>query len=232
MAPEATAGRYRLIGANGSPYSMKLRAILRYRRLAHDWVERTPAIAEETAAVKPALVPILRFPEDLSYHIDSTPLAYTLEARHPGQRSIIPDDPGHAYLSHLIEDMGDEWYTKAMFLYRFKRPEDQAYSAFWVVDDSRPDLDGEALREAAEAFRQRQTGRMGLVGATPENAPVIEASYHRLLAILEAHVGAGRFLFGSRPALADFGLFGQLKTLATDLTGGAVMRAEAPRLEH
>ena len=224
--------RYRLIGANASPYSMKLRAIMRYRRLAHDWVERTPAIREETANVRPQLVPILQYPEDGSYHIDSTPLAYALEERHPGRRSIIPEDPGHAFLSHLIEDMGDEWFTKAMFYYRFRDEADQKYATLWVVDDARPDLDGAALMEAAEAFRQRQVGRVPLVGATAENGPVIEASYRRLLAILEAHVGHGRFLFGSRPALADFGLFGQLKTLGTDPTPMAIMRTEAPRVEH
>ncbi|MDP6707834.1 MAG: glutathione S-transferase C-terminal domain-containing protein [Alphaproteobacteria bacterium] len=227
-----SAGRYRLIGGNASPYSMKLRAIMRYRRLPHDWVLRTPAVAKETAHLKPQLVPILRYPEDGSYHLDSTPLAYALETRHPGERSIIPDDPGHAFLSHLIEDMGDEWFTKAMFHYRFAGPVDQDYGARWVVDDARSDLDGAALAEAAEAFKQRQIGRIPLVGATAENAAVIEASYHRLLAILESHVGNGRFLFGSRPALADFGLFGQLKTLATDPTPLAIMRAEAPRVEH
>ena len=78
--------------------------------------------------LKVALVPILHIPKDDAYLVDSTPIAYELERRH-SERSILPDDPGLAFLSHLIEDMADEWITKAMFLYRWEKPEDQEYSA-------------------------------------------------------------------------------------------------------
>ena len=121
--------RYRLIGANGSPYSMKMRAIMRYRRLPFDWVYRTPEQGEALKGkIKVMLVPILHDPATDEYMIDSTPMAYALEKRHV-ERSILPPDPGLAFLSHLIEDMADEWGTKAMFLQRFEKPMDQMYSA-------------------------------------------------------------------------------------------------------
>jgi len=232
QAPGAAApARYRLIGGNGSPYSQKLRAIMRYRRLPFDWVSRTERNAAEVAQIKPALIPILQYPEDGSSHVDTTPIAYALEQRHPGQRSIVPDDPGQAFLSHLIEDMADEWLTKAMFHYRWAYDADIHYAGLWIADDFFPDRTGAERERAARGFAERQIGRMPLVGCTPHNAPVIEQSYHRILALLESHVGMHAFLFGSRPALADFGLFGQLKTLATDPTPLAIMRAEAQRTE-
>jgi glutathione S-transferase len=227
----AANDRYRLLGTLGSPYSMKLRAIMRYRRLPHDWVLRTTRNRAETEDIKPNLLPMLRYPNETLYRVDSTPLAYDLEARHPGQRSIIPDDPGLAFLCHLIEDMADEWLTKAMFHYRWFYDADIDYASHWIADDGFPDSRGPERDATAKQFADRQIGRMPIVGCTPENAPVIEDSFHRILALLESHVSAYDFLFGSRPSLGDFSLFGQLKTLATDPTPMAIMRAEAMKTE-
>ena len=225
-------GAYRLIGSNGSPYSRKLRAILRYRRLPFVWELRTDRNRGEFSDVRPPLIPILQYPEDGSFHVDTTPIARGLEARHPGRRSIVPADPAHAFLSDLVEDMADEWLTKAMFHYRWARDADVHYASFWIADDFYPDRSGPAERQAAaRSFAERQIARMPLVGCTPENAPLIEESYRRILAALEPRVGVYRFLFGTRPALADFGLFGQLAVLATDPTPLAIMRAEAQRTE-
>ncbi|MDP7546729.1 MAG: glutathione S-transferase C-terminal domain-containing protein [Alphaproteobacteria bacterium] len=227
----AANDRYRLLGTLGSPYSMKLRAIMRYRRLPHDWVLRTDRNRAETEDVRPNLLPMLRYPGESHYRVDSTPLAYDLEARHPGQRSIIPDDPGLAFLSHLLEDMADEWLTKSMFHYRWFYDADIDYASHWIADDGFPDARGGERDAAAKQFAERQIGRMPIVGCTPENAPVIEDSFHRILALLEGRVSVYDFLFGSRPSLADFGIFGQLKTLATDPTPMAIMRAEAMKTE-
>ena len=118
-----------------------------------------------------------------------------------------------------------------MFHYRWAYDADIRYAGYWIADDFYPDRIAEAREAAARDFARRQIERMPLVGCTPANAPVIEESYRRVLAALEPHVGAYRFLFGTRPSLADFGLFGQLRTLATDPTPLAIMRAEAQRTE-
>jgi len=224
--------RYRVIGSLGSPYSMKLRALMRYRRLAHDWVFRSSENQAELAdKIRVALVPILHIPSEDRYLIDSTPIAYELERRHK-ERSVLPPDPGLAFLCHLLEDMADEWATKAMFLYRWEKPEDQAYSARWIISDSRPDLEGQAFEDAVQAIQERQLGRMPLVGCTADNAPVIKGSYWQALDALNGYVRMNKFLFGSRPSLADFGWFGQLRTLATDTSPMLEMRQRVPMVEH
>ena len=46
----------------------------------------------------------------------------------------------------------------------------------------------------------------------------------RILAAFEPYVGMARYLFGSRPSLADFAWFGQLSEIATDPTPMRIMR--------
>jgi glutathione S-transferase len=223
------ADRYRLIGGEGSPYSVKMRAILRYRRLPFVWVQRRGAVLQETAHVRPPIIPILQFPEDDTFHVDSTPLAFELERRHPVVRSILPDDPAHAFLCHLLEDTADEWGTKVMFDYRWARAADQEFCSRWLAAEMLgPSPEGE-LEKVAEQFRDRQVGRMHLVGCTSENRPVIEETYRRVLATLERQFMELPFLFGTRPSLADFGWFGQLYQLSIDPTPMGIMRETAPR---
>jgi glutathione S-transferase len=98
--------RYRLIGANGSPCSMKMRAILRHRLLPFDWVYRSPEVGEALEGkIKVMLVPILHIPAEDWYLIDSTPIAYELERRQ-SERSILPPDAGLAFLAHLNRGHG------------------------------------------------------------------------------------------------------------------------------
>ncbi len=218
--------RYRLIGANGSPYSVKMRALMRYRRLPFDWILRTASAREEIAHIRPALVPVLNYP-DGSYRNDSTALVHDLEQRHPGERSVIPDDPAMAFLADLIEDMADEWLTKAMFHYRWHYAPDQDFAARWISNDSFSDLELPARREMATTFKERQIGRMASVGCTPENKPMIEQSYQAVLQALNSRIDGQRYLFGGRPSVAEFGLFGQLRVLADDPTPMGIMRDTA-----
>jgi glutathione S-transferase len=218
---------YRLIGLNPSPYSMKMRAVLRYRRVPFLWVRRDAAASREIAGVRPAVIPVLQTPAG-EYLVDSTPMTQELERRIVNDRSVLPTDPALAFLALLIEDFADEWVTKAMYHYRWWCDADRRFGTGWVVGDRLAGAPRAERDAAAVAFNDRQVGRMGMVGSTAGNRPVIEDSYHELLAVLERGIDEQPFLFGSRPSIGDFGLFGQLLILATDPTPAAIMRAEAP----
>jgi glutathione S-transferase len=218
---------YTLHGLTPSPYSVKVRAILRYRRLPFVWQATGNPRDIAVAANLPPVIPVLVFPDGTAMN-DSTPLAHALEREHPGVRSIVPDDPAHAYLSDLLEDFGDEWVTKMMFHYRWFYDADRAFAQTWVITSRDPVMADGARRQAMQAFNDRQVGRMAMVGCTEQNRPIIEDSYRFVLDTLDRHVRAIPFLFGSRPSLADFGLFGQLQILSVDPTPMAEMRARAP----
>ena len=220
------AAPYVLHGLNPSPYSVKMRAILRYRRIPFVWQATGNPREAAIAAGLPPVIPVLVFPDGRAMN-DSTPLAHALEREHR-ERSIVPDDPVHAYLSDLLEDFGDEWVTKMMFHYRWYYPADRAFAQDWVVTSRDPLMPEAERRAAKQAFNDRQVGRMALVGCTEQNRPVIEDSYRFVLDTLDRHVRTVPFLFGSRPSLADFGLFGQLQILSVDPTPMAEMRARAP----
>lgn len=216
---------YTLHGALASPYSMKMRAILRYRRLPHVWsVGASSRAALEH--VKAPVIPVLEYP-DGTYANDSTPLIYDLEERH-GERSIVPADPAQAFIAHLLEDFADEWLTKAMFGYRWLEDVDQEQMSRWLAFDLFQGGGAEAIDGFAANFRERQVGRMALVGCTRENFALIESSARQVLGALETHVVDRYWLFGTRPSLAEFGLFGQLSQLGVDPTAQAMMRAEFP----
>ncbi|MFO1082899.1 MAG: glutathione S-transferase C-terminal domain-containing protein [Reyranellaceae bacterium] len=220
---------YVLHGFDPSPYSVKMRALLRYRRLPFVWSNLGSPRDVAVAAGLPPVIPVLRFPDGRLMN-DSTPLAHALEREHPGRRSVVPDDPALAFLSALLEDFGDEWVTKMMFHYRWYYPADRAFAQVWIVNSRDPVMDESRRRREMQVFNDRQVGRMALVGCTEQNRPVIEQSYHFLLDTLDRHVRQTPFLLGSRPCLGDFGLYGQLQILSVDPTPSAEMRARAPNV--
>ena len=223
---------YEVVGSNGSPYTKKLLAILRYRRLPYVWYVRDPLTLPVEVAGPLRLMPMLRSPGAAKFECDSTPLAHSLEALHPGMRSIVPPDPAAAFVSHLIEDYADEWCTKLMFHYRWHDAEHAKWGARFVVSDVRPDLVGPALEQAVATFYERQRGRRELVGCGPANAALLEAHFIEWLAAMEMLGGPASYLFGGRPSLADFALYGQLSQLVLDPWPLSVVRARAPLVEN
>ena len=217
---------YTIYGGLGSPYSMKMRAVLRYRRLPYIWRQMEMGDDRVFKNVKAPVIPVIQYP-DGSWHNDSTPMIFELERAEPA-RSVVPADPAQAFLAYLLEDFADEWGTKPMFHYRWYRERDQKQMSEWLAFDRLKGHGRQTILDAAAAFRARQVGRMALVGCTPENAPIIEDTAREILALFEAQVTEENYLFGTRPSLADFAWFGQLSQLANDPTPSELLRNEFP----
>ncbi len=222
----------RIVGAPGSPYSRKMRAVLRYRRIPHRWIIRRSKSDRDIPNVPVDLIPVLVFPGEGAGEasIDSTFQIRRLEELET-RRSIVPPDPVMAFVDALLEDYADEWLTKAMFHYRWAFAPDIANAAsilpLWSMTNA-PDA---AVAQFSKRFAERQIGRLGVVGSNETTGPVIEESYRRLLRALDAQLCASAFVSGERPGAADFALFGQLTQLGQfDPTAVQVTREESPRV--
>ena len=223
-----------LVGGTGSPYTQKMVALLRYRRIPHTitWGQpETMCEAMGVEAPKPSFMPTFFFQDggDVTAHCDSTPIIRRLEADHAG-RSVLPEDPALAFIDYLIEDFADEWCTKYMFHYRWY-PEVDADNAGTLLplglDVSLPQA---AHQQFKQYFTDRQVGRLYVVGSNDITAPVIDASYRRFLAAMEDHLANQPFMLGHRPAAGDFGFYGQLTQLVGfDPTSRAIAHEVSPR---
>jgi glutathione S-transferase len=221
-----------LKGVPGSPYTRKMLALLRYRRLPYRLI-----LASHDASGLPApkvnLLPTFFLPDaagTLQAVTDSSPILRSLDAAYPARRAR-PADPALAFLDSLLEDYGDEWLTKAMFHYRWRYPADIRRASDILPAWTRGRMPDAALRAAGTAIAERQIPRLRYVGSNAVTGPVIEASYARFLDAFEAHLRSHAFLLGARPGGGDFAVFGQLTQLATfDPTPMAITATRAPRV--
>lgn len=225
----APQGRYRLFGAELSPYSIKVRSYLRYKGLPHDWIVRDQSNeAEFRALAKLPLVPLLVMPDGTVVQ-DSTPILERLEQVHP-EPSIHPPGEVAAFVSALLEEYGDEWGNKGMFHFRWTYEADQESAARRIAGEMMPGIDEATLSQAVEMVRARMVPRLSFVGSSEATRDSIEGSFLRQVALLEEHLASRPFLFGGRPAFADFGVYPQVRQAATDPTPGALLRDRAPRV--
>jgi len=223
------ADGYRIIGAEMSPYSVKVRAYFRYKAIPHRWILRNAASqAEYENYAKMPIIPLVVTPEGAGIQ-DSTPIIELIEKLFPGP-AINPDEAVTHFISALIEEFGDEWGNKWMFHYRWARDVDQISSAGRIARMRGPDASEEKHAAFAGQIRARMVDRVWFVGSNAVTAPQIEAGFLDMLGLLDDHLADRCYLFGERPALGDFGLWGQLYEMWTDPTAGAIIGGGAPHV--
>lgn len=221
-----------LMGAPGSPYTRKMLALLRYRRIPHaiHWAShRNPPAGYPEPAVK--LLPTFYFPKGdggLEAVVDSTPIIRRLEREHQG-RSTLPADPVLGFLNYLIEDYADEWLTKCMFHFRWAHKADAENAGPLLIFWNMPTMTDAEAAPAADFIAKRQIDRLYVVGSNATTAETIESSYARLLSVLDALVQRQGYVLGARPSSADFALYGQLTQLAIVEPTSAAITAQVSR---
>jgi len=225
-----------LNGVPGSPYTRKMLALMRYRRIPYKLILASHVTSKELADLpkaKVALLPTYYFPDKdgvVQAVTDSTPILRKLEADF-SERKARPTNPALAFIDALLEDYGDEWLTKAMFHYRWAYQDDITKAGSILPAWTQGRNDDAALKAFGKTISERQISRLRYVGSNSMTGPVIEASYHRFLDIMEAHLRSHQFMLGARPGAGDFAAYGQLTQLAHfDPTPMKLTAARAPRV--
>ena len=218
---------YRLFGTETSPFSIKVRSYLRYKKLPFVWVPKGFGTDEEfqTLARSDAL-PMLVSPNGGISH-DSSLILSKIEAAR-ATPSATPDDPACCALSLLLEDYADEWLNKAMFHYRWGSTKSAKVAAKRQAAQIFSGYDVEGLADIEKSIAKSMSGRLKLVGLSKKNGEIVEKSFERFIKLLNAHLEHHLFLFGGHPSRADFALAGQLIQLVMDEASGDFIRENAP----
>ncbi len=230
--------QYLIYGAELSPYSVKVRSYFRYKEIPHKWIIRNATTQKDfDKLAKIQVVPLVLTPEGEVLQ-DSTPVIQKLEKAFT-QKSITPKEPDTAFLSRLIEEYADEWAVKQMFHYRWRYPDDQNYASQrfgelfvpgWA--NKIPLLNTILKKVFASIFKKRMKSRLWVIGSNKITEGVIEESFSNLVNLLNKHLETRKYLFGQRPALADFALWGQVYNAWTDVTGKQIIEAGFPNVKR
>ena len=223
-----------IVGNPASPYTRKMLALMRYRRIPYavEWGDPKALIKKMgLEEPKPILLPVLVFNIDGKNRAitDSTPIIRHLENEFSVRR-VIPSDPKLNFLNYVLEDFGDEWVTKYMFHYRWHFEDDieKAGTVLPLMHDV--SLENKSHLEFKKYFSELQTSRLWVVGSNNKTAPIIEESYKRFLNQLETCLSINPFLFGKRPSSSDYAIYGQLTQLiGFDPTSSAIAHNISPR---
>jgi len=214
-----TQALYTLYTMDNSPYSDKIRALLRYKKIP--FVEHTENLETRFSVLQArtgkTMVPVVITPQDEALNA-STTIAGTLETSHPTPATRWRDASMDA-IAMLLEDYADEWLVRIMLASRWYHSADAAQNAAIIATGMTHGLFGIDFQRAARDFPPGIISSVPKMGATPENAEGWYAMVPRILSAMSAVLENDGFLTGSRPHLCDFAFYGMLNQIRRDPTG-------------
>jgi glutathione S-transferase len=204
---------------DNSPYSDKIRALLRYKRIP--FVEHSETMETRFTVLQArtgkTMVPVLITPEGEAMN-DSTAIAAAIEKSHPTPATRWSDRSIDT-LAMLLEDYADEWLVRIMLASRWYHAADAAQNAAIIATGMTHGLYGIDFQRAAREFPPGIISSVPKMGATPENAADWYAMIPRVLAAMAVVLSKNEYLTGSAPHLADFAFYGMLNQIRRDPTG-------------
>ncbi|WP_422344089.1 glutathione S-transferase family protein [Parasphingorhabdus sp.] len=214
-------------GSRISYYTGKLETYLRYKNIAYTPLPMPYGDAEmlkkKVGAVQMPIVD-----DDGKWMSDTTPMIMHLETQHTGN-PVLPDDPVVGFISHLIEDYGDEWLWRSAMYYRWWYANDRMLASNVLTDEVTGHLKLPRWMRLRMIVRRQVRHYVKRDGVTETTRHHIEQSYHNALIAMTAMLEKRPFLLGNAPSLADFGMMGPMfRHYGQDPTPQEIMRNTAP----
>jgi glutathione S-transferase len=195
-----------------SPYCIKVRRILEYKRLDYRTVEINPFNRRSVVRVSgQKRVPVL-VESDASRGrkvvSDSTAIARYLDEVCPDP-PVYPRDPAESARVAILEDWADEVFSRDLVAFKFLTPGNPAKAVEQSKAFYPPKLIYRMLFPLGPFYLRRE-GRSRAGGRAPA---VVKADYESDLDRLEALASRTKFLAGETPTVFDFAVWGFLRTL-------------------
>jgi glutathione S-transferase len=197
---------YRVHGMMQSYFTRKMTGYLDYKGIP--WVfRRFPGMSPEAVAAGfPGGVPAVETPAG-EFMWDSTPMIHHLELRFP-EPAVLPADPVQRFLCYVIEDAADEWLYRPAVGSRWHFAENAAVGGFELARDIavKMPVSCDQAYAGVGAHVRSSCPPLGVTADTIQRW--VDDVLRPWLRVLGAHLVRRPYLFGERPSLADFGLFG------------------------
>ncbi len=198
--------RYRVYGMSQSYFTRKLTGYLEYKGIPYLLRRCAGGLPEARSAGWPGGIPPVRTPEG-GWMWDTTAMIHHLEHRFP-EPAVLPPDPVQRFLCYALEDVADEWLYRPAVASRWHFEENARHGGFELARDASQEIRLPCDR-VFELVRGHVTASTAPFGATAENAgDWIHEVLRPWLRVLGRHLETRSYLFGDRPSLADFALFG------------------------
>lgn len=242
-APASSSGEYVVHGLRPSFFTRKVTGFLDYKRLPWWLSPDAGSIPAAREVGWPGGIPVVATPDE-GMIWDSTSVILHLDRRHP-EPSVSPPGP-LGFLDLLIDDFVDEWLYRPAIGTRWLNDENRACGSWEIareasystavpaeiaalLDEPPPPPTGDAIREFVTAA---MGGAMAVAGVDADNIwPWMSESVEPFQRALDAHLAEHGFLFGDRPSLGDFGIFGaHMAHFANDPACRRRLEEVAPRL--
>lgn len=201
---------YVLHGWHLSFFSGKTRALLRYKGVPFidhevDAITLMWRIPKKTGAT---VMPVVVTPQG-EWLQDTKTIAEVIEQRFP-LGPTLPSTPRQRIAALLIEAWADEWWIPSAMHYRWVYPENYALFEHDAGNALLPHFPAFAKKRIAAYVAGTLRSYLPSVGIVPAQYAVQERWTEHMLDALDAHFAGLPFLLGSKPSVADFGLFGPL----------------------